>query len=207
MNRLFSYFALVALTGIGLAGCYPGGAVFTEDLDVVYTNFNDEYDFQSQSTYAMPDSIVIDVKTNTSGVVTYEYMDDSYARPILARIEANMTSYGWSRVPVTANPDVLLAPAGISSTNYFFSFWHNWWFGGIWGGWGWYFPPSFTVSSFTTGSFIMVIADPDNDSPINRSPTGWIGAMNGILNSRGNLERVFSGIDVAFNQSPYLKIN
>jgi Domain of unknown function (DUF4136) len=207
MNRLLIYFVFAALTGLGLAGCYPAGPDFTEDLDVVYTNFDDEFDFQGRSTYAMPDKIVIDVDISNSGDTTYEYMKDIYAGPILDRIESNMSNLGWTRVDVSASPDVLLTPAGISSTTYFYSYWYDWWYGGYYGGWGWYYPPYYTVSSYTTGSLIMTIADPMNDSPINKSPTAWIGAINGILTSSGNIDRVFTGIDNAFAQSPYLKTN
>lgn len=207
MNRIFSYLIFGALTGLGILGCYPSGPDYTEDLDVVYTNFDDEFDFQSRSTYAMPDKIVVDVEISNSGDTTYEYMKDIYADPILARIETNMSAYGWTRVDVSANPNVLLTPAGIASTTYFYTYWYNWWYGGYWGGWGWYYPPYYSVSSYTTGSMIMVIADPNNDSPINRSPTAWIGAINGLLNYSGDIDRVFTGIDNAFAQSPYLKTN
>ena len=56
---------------------------------------------------------------------TYEYMKDIYAGPILGRIEANMSALGWTRVNIEANADVLLSPAAISSTTYFYSYWYD----------------------------------------------------------------------------------
>lgn len=207
MNRFFKFFVFASLSGLVLGGCYPSGPDYTEDLDVVYTNFDPEFDFQSRSTYAMPDQIVVDIDINNNGDTTLEYMKPIYADPILARIEANMTALGWTRVDISAVPDVLLSPAGISSTTYFYSYWYNWWYGGWYGGWGWYYPPYYTVSSYTTGSLIMTIADPNIDSPINQSPTAWIGAMNGLLTGSGDVQRVLNGIDQAFEQSAYLKTN
>ena len=54
MNRFFKFFVFASLSGLVLGGCYPAGPDFTEDLDVVYSNFDPEFDFQSRSTYAMP---------------------------------------------------------------------------------------------------------------------------------------------------------
>mgnify|MGYP001166003122 FL=1 len=207
MNRFFKFFVFASLSGLVLGGCYPAGPDFTEDLDVVYTDYDPEFDFQGQSTYAMPDKIVVDVDIANNGDTTYEYMKDIYAGPILDRIEANMTALGWTRVNINANADVLLTPAAISSTTYFYSYWYDWWYGGYYGGWGWYYPPYYTVSSYTTGSLIMTIADPNIDSPINKSPTAWVGAMNGLLTGSGDINRVLNGIDQAFEQSAYLKTN
>jgi hypothetical protein len=67
MIKYFSFSCLIAFTSILLSGCYPGGADFTEDYDVVYTNHRASYDFQSQATYALPDKIVVDVEIDRGG--------------------------------------------------------------------------------------------------------------------------------------------
>jgi len=191
-----------------LAGCYPGGAEFVEDTDVVLTSYDQSYDFKAKSTYAMPSQIVVDVRIEL-GDTTYEYMKPSFADPILASIASNMTSLGYTRVDVSADPDLLLTPAGLTSTTYFYSYWYNWWYGGYWGYWGWYYPPYVTVSSFTTGSLVMVLADPNaaSSSPINRSPSVWVGGVNGLFGGAYNVTRATTGINQAFQQSPYLKTN
>ena len=207
MNRLLKFFFFASLSGLIFSGCYPQGPEYTEDLDVVYTTYDNEYDFQSKSTYAMPDKIVVDIEIE-NGDTTYEYMKDVYANPILNAIDANMSSLGWSKVDISANPDVLVTPAGMSTTHFFYTYWYCWWYGGYYGGWGgWYYPPYYTVSGYTTGSFFIVIADPNIDSPINRSPTSWIAALNGLLTGNGNVTRIVDGVDQAFKQSPYLKTN
>ena len=207
MNRLLSYFIFAALIGFGLAGCYPQGPDYTSDLDVVYTNYDPEFDFPGHNTYAMPDKIVVDVEISNNGDTTYEYMKPLYADQILARIDAHMTGLGWSKVDVSATPDVLVMPAGMSTTSYYYSYWYGWWYGGYWGSWGWYYPPYYSVSSYTTGSLIITMSDPNIDSPINRSPTAWIAAANGLLTGSSNISRALDAVDQAFKQSPYLKTN
>jgi hypothetical protein len=204
-TKLFAVLPFVAL----LWACYPNGPEYVEDADVVLTTFDETYNFNAKSSYAMPDKIVVDVDID-EGDTIYEYMADAFASPILQTIETNMENLGWTRVAVDDNPDLLLTPAGISSTTYFYTYWYDWWYGGYWGyGWGWYYPPYYTISSYTTGTMLMVMSDPNqaSESPINRSPTVWISAANGLLTGYYDIERVTNAIDVSFKQSPYLKTN
>jgi hypothetical protein len=199
VNKFWMTVALVA----GLWGCYPGGLDYYEDTDVVFTTYDEEYVFQGSNTYAMPDKIVVDIEIENRDT-TYVYMKDVFAAPILQAIDRNMLAYGWTKVSIDDNPDMVLTPAGMKSTNYFYSYWYDWWYGG---GWGWYYPPYYTVSSYTTGSFIMALADPNVDNPIDRTPAAWLSAANGLMSGAYNVTRVTDAIDQAFEQSPYLKIN
>ncbi len=190
-----------------LLSCYPAGPEYVEDVDVTYTTYDQKFDFKSKGTYAMPDKIVVDVEIE-DGDTTYIYMKDVFATPILAAIEDNMEANGWQRVGLAATPDVVVTPAGITSTTYFYSYWYDWWYGGWYGGWGWYYPPYYTISSYTTGSMIITMADPNvgNDNPINQSQTAWIAVGNGLFSGAYDISRVTKAIDEAFDQSPYLKI-
>jgi|SRR5688572_3946182 len=204
-KKLFTALPFLTL----LWACYPNGPEYVEDADVVLTTFDETYDFSAKSTFAMPDKIVVDVEID-EGDTIYEYMADVFASPILQTIETNMENLGWTRVAVDNDPDLLLTPAGISSTTYFYTYWYDWWYGGYWGyGWGWYYPPYYTISSYTTGTMLMVMSDPNqaSDTPINRSPTVWIAAANGLLTGYYDIGRVTDAIDMSFEQSPYLKTN
>lgn len=189
-----------------LAGCYPQGPEYVEDTDVVYTSFDEKYTFSDKSTYARPDKIVMDVKID-DGDTTYEYMPDKFAKPIFEKIDDNMEALGYTRRAISDDPDLLLTPAALSSTTYFYSYWYDWWYGCYYGcGWGWYYPPYYTVSSYTTGSMIITLTDPNAaaNSPINRSQTVWVSAANGLVNYSYDISRVTKSIDQAFKQSPYL---
>lgn len=215
MKRLL----MMAVLGVLLAGCYPEGPEYVEDLDVVYTTFDKAYDFQNpggdddtepEFTYAMPDKIVVDVDKDGN----VDYMPQTIAEEILVQIEDNMTALGWERLDNIGtypdglpdeDADVVLTPAAIKSTTYFYSYWYDWWYGGYW---GWYYPPYYSVSSYTTGSLIMVIADPNVDQlPINQSQAAWVAVGNGLFTGAYDFTRVSKAIDQAFEQSPYLKID
>ncbi len=206
-------FLVMILSATLLLGCYPQGPEYAEDLDVVYTTYDSDYDFQAGSTYAMPDKIVIDIEIDEGAIgpdTTYVYMNDILAQPLLQAIEDNMTNYGWDRVELEDAPDLVLTPAAIKSTTYFYSYWYDWWYGGYYGGyWGWYYPPYYTVSSYTTGSLILVMADPSaaDESPIGASPTAWVAVGNGLFTGSYSVSRATGAVDQAFAQSPYLKTN
>jgi Domain of unknown function (DUF4136) len=204
MKRNLSKIILTAMVGVFLFGCYPAGPEYVEDLDVVYTTYNETYDFKASNTYAMPDKIVVDVKID-NGDTTYVYMKDKFAAPILAAIDANMNSLGWTKADISTKPDVLVTPAAWTSTTYFYSYWYDWWYGGYYGGWyGWYYPPYYTVSSYTTGTMVITIVDPNEETPTGRSETKWLSAINGLYSGSYDINRVTTYIDQAFEQSSYL---
>jgi hypothetical protein len=197
-----SIYLTVILAGLLLWGCYPQGADFTEDYDVVLTNYNDQYDFAAKGTYAMPDSIV-KITGNVTEGKDVKYLPNATAQSILSQIKKNMTSLGWTLVKGNANPDIVLLPVSWETTTiyYYYNYWGYWY--------GWYYPywgyPSYY--SYTTGTLLMTIMDKTdiggNGNPINE----WTGALSGILNYSYSAARVQPLIDQAFKQSPYLKTN
>jgi hypothetical protein len=198
---------LILLLSAWAFGCYPGGVEFVEDLDTTFTTYDKNYSFQTKDTYSLPDEIVVDVEIDRNGDTTYVYMKPAYAQPILAQIESNMSKLGWTKVELSSNPDVILTPAAIATTTVFYSYWYDWWYGGYYPGWGWYYPPYYQVSSYTTGTVLITMADPNVNNPIERSKAVWIARMNGLLTGTYDLDRAIKGIDQAFAQSPYLKTN
>ena len=188
-----------------LGGCYPDGPDYIEEMDVVLTKHNDTYDFSGKGTYAMPNKIV---KITGNAVEGDEpvFVPDITGQKILARIDENMRMYGWTKVDVSAGPDLLLAPASWETTTvfYYYDYWY-WWYGGYYPYWGYY--PPMNYSSYTTGTLLMTLIDPDviesNGNPVRQ----WAGAINGILTGSYNASRVNAAIDKAFIISPYLKTN
>lgn len=198
------FFALAIL----LWGCYPDGPEYVDELDVILTNFK-EYDFQAKATYAMPDRIV-KITGNIEEGEDPEFIPDATATAILQMIEINMTDLGWQRVGVDEDPDLLLAPGAWETTNifYWYDYWY-WWYGGYYPGWGCcygYYPPV-SVSSYTTGTLVMALIDPDIISGSGYPISQWTGAINGVLSGVFDPTRVSRAVDQAFEQSPYLKTN
>jgi hypothetical protein len=196
---------IVILSGLLLWGCYPEGPTASEDLDVVVTHHNPDYDFFAKGTYAMPDKIV-KITGNLQQGDAPVFVPDATASQILLRISNNMESLGWQKVALGASPDLILTPASLETTTimYYYDYWY-WWYGGYPGyGWG-YSPPVYYAGSYTTGTLVMTLVDKTdigaNGNPVNE----WTGALNGILNSKFNAARVNPLIDQAFEQSQYLK--
>ena len=194
---------LILLTTL-LSGCYPKSPEFTEDLDVVLTYFQDDYDFESKQTFALPDKIV-KITGNLQEGDEVEYIPDATAALILARIQENMNNLGWQKVDIDENPDLLLAPASWETTTiyYYYDYWY-WWWGGYYPGWGYY--PSY-VSTYSTGTLLMALIDPEMVGANGNPLVQWTGAANGILTWSYDANRVNKVIDQAFSQSPYLQIN
>src|SRR6478609_1397258 len=86
-----------------LLGCYPEGPEYTEDLDIVLTNYEQSYNFAAKGTYARPDKIV-KITGNLVGDDEPSYIPDKIAAPILAQIDKNMAALGWTKVDIAATP-------------------------------------------------------------------------------------------------------
>jgi len=202
-NGILSVLALFSI--FLLWGCYPQGPDYAEEMDVVLTYHNDTYDFVSKSTYAMPDSIV-KITGNMSEGKEPVFIPDVTAQKILATIENNMTDLGWERVSVDAEPDMLLVPASWETTTIimYYDYWSWWWYD-YYPYWG--YPPYYYYGSYSTGTLLMSLIDPEKLSANGNPVIQWSGAITGILTGYYDQIRMDTALDKAFNQSPYLKTN
>ena len=202
MKRKIIAFTLL-LCLLTLSGCYPGGATYADELDVVYTVYDKGGDFPSKKTYAIPDKVVKITKDYINGG-DLEFVSDLYAIPILDNINANMKAYGWEKVADEDDPDVVFLPAAWE-TKYVY-YWGDYW---CWvnpyycGGWGYPYP---IRTSYTTGTLFMNIVDLKPGDSREKSAL-WTGAVNGLLSNSIDFKRIKTTIDQSFKQSPYLNIN
>jgi hypothetical protein len=207
MNWMKYSKGLVVACAVVLASCYPEGAEFYEDTDVVFTNYEPSFNFKSKGTFAMPDQIV-KITGDAIGIINDgpTFIPDIVATSLLARIRQNMLDMGYDEVPIDSNPDLILAPAAIESTT--IVYWYDYW-GWYWGyGWGYpYYPyyPSYT--SYSTGTLIMMLIDPTETAANGNPIAQWTGAVAGMLSYSYDANRSNRLIDQAFAQSPYLNTN
>lgn len=226
---LNSLLALVAVFGILLLhGCYPNESISVNQTDVVLTGHYDSVNFNEFSTYFISDTVypVRDDTTDKSLIPANNL--------IISQIVSNMSNYGYTRIAEvdTANPpDLLLTAAAISVTTVTVGWWYPYYPGWGWGwyksadasrgvdywygypgyyppGWGWGGVPYY--SSYTTGTLLMEMANPDDTRVVDGeivTPLYWAGAINGVLSSGNDNSRITRGIDQSFEQSPYLKTN
>ena len=78
-----------------MVSCYPEGPEYYEDLDLVFTNHDANYDFAGNASYAMPDWIVKITGEVLEGEEP-EFIDEPYNSQILDRIAAAYPIYAAS---------------------------------------------------------------------------------------------------------------
>jgi len=205
--KLLKILSLAALAFL-LTQCYPEGPMAADELDLVYSNYDPEYNFATKMSFALPDKIV----KITDGLLTGDdptYVKEPYASDMLRLISENMKIYGWQQVDIADDPDVLLAPAAVEvTTTYYYDYWgyYGWWYGGYYPPGGWYYPYP-ASSSYTTGSLIVTMVDPNDVSVDDKQRVVWTFIINGIMTGQTSSfnSRVTKGINQAFTQSQYLK--
>jgi hypothetical protein len=193
-KNVFYFFGIIIM----MVSCYPDELEYAEDLDLVYTNYTETFDFISKSTYSMPDKIV-KVEGNLIEGEAPDFVQEPINSQILQQIEANMTALGWTKVDDPVNADLVLFPAVLTNTTiiYYYDYWC--WYYPYYCGWGYYYP---VTTSYTTGTMIMTLVA-DGENYIEPSSV-WSAAANGIMTGEYNTSRVSKAIDQAFAQSPYL---
>lgn len=198
MKKKFVFYLSIIII---LGSCYPQGPEYYEDLDVVFTNFDDQFDFASKGTYSMPDKIV-KIEGDLAEGEEPEYVKEPQNTQMLQKMEANMSALGWTKIEDPADADLVLFPAVWTNTTiyYWFDYWC--WYYPYYCGWGWGYP---SVSSYTTGTLVMTLVA-DGEDYIEPSRV-WTAAANGLLSGAYNTTRVNNAIDQAFEQSPYLRTN
>jgi len=196
-KKIVFYLSIIVLLG----SCYPDGAEYYSDLDIVYTDYDDTFDFVSKGVYSIPDKIV-KIEGDLADGEDPEYVKEPYNTQMLQKMENNMTALGWTKTEDPANADLVLFPAVWTNTTiyYWYDYWC--WYYPYYCGWGWGYP---SVSSYTTGTLLMTLTA-DGDDYIEPSQV-WTAAVNGLLSGSYDVSRVNKAIDQAFTQSPYLKTN
>ncbi|MEP1258624.1 MAG: hypothetical protein ABJL32_07795, partial [Algoriphagus sp.] len=58
MLKKLKFLALGLVGSLVLVSCTPDGAEYIDELDIVYTNYDVNYDFGSKGTFAVPDKII-----------------------------------------------------------------------------------------------------------------------------------------------------
>jgi hypothetical protein len=160
-------------------------------------------------TFAVPDTIV-----ELDGILAIDHASDPV---IAAQVRSQFLSLGWIEKADTVggNPDVVVVigvttrvEEGVSYAGWY----GNWGYLPYWGGadpaWAWGAPVGAIPYTYEVGTMVLTMVDLRAPRRTTKQvPVLWVGAMNGILNGGDVLPRVFTGIDQAFEQSPYLQRN
>ena len=216
MKKTLTKIGTLTMILFALTSCYPGGAEYTTDTDLIVTNYDEEYDFNSVHTYFLSDSIQHIVEEGKEPGTSF----DNY---ILNEMQRNLNALGWERRSDTleSEPDVaiVLTIAEITNYNVYSYPWYGGWGWGYywkstnyWGypGYGWGYPwygGGTYVTSYTTGTIHWRLFDPKKSDEDNEIVyVEWEGALNGLLGTTSSTtkDRITNGLNQAFKQSPYL---
>ena len=211
MSRV-SLFAAMTILVAGVASCYPGEISSLDETDLVLTFYDTTADFESNVTYAMPDTIIrIDDEGGSAAA------NPAIDAQILAQIEAELTAIGYTRVAAGTPSDVVVL---VTATRVDLDYWHTvgWWdYWGWWPGWGPELGPGWAPAypwgpSYpgrqSLGTLAITMLDPNSTVVEDQEiPATWVGAVNELLiGSDANiLARMVDLIDQVFLQSPYLQ--
>ena len=222
---------LVGLLAVASA-CYPSNVNSISDYNTVTTVYDTSFQagggFQALTTYSIPGATVANpancsIEDVTDGGAFFKA--DSGVNPnlpttICTTVVDELNGLGYTLVdpatgPGQPEPSFVVTIAGLSQSytawvSYpWYGYW-GWYYPYYpWGGWGYYYPwgPSYTYS-YNIGTLIITMVRP---TPASSLPDGgtinalWAGALNGVVTTTNISPPVVeTGIQQAFNQSPYL---
>jgi hypothetical protein len=192
----------MALGALVLAACYPGDINSITEIDVVVTQFDSTHVWITSSTFFMEDTVyhIMDTADASNNIPISRAFDTE----IIAETRAGMLGYGYTETPDSAAATYIVAVSAAAFRVTTVSVWYPYY----WGGWGWYYPPVGSVSSYETGTLYIDQLDMENiDSTNQVIPVPWIARLNGVMGSVASQTqtRLVNGIRQAYAQSPYLK--
>ncbi len=208
----FLFYGLFAALAVVMVSCYPGGAEYYSDTDIVVT----DYDSAFFATHDVKTYFLID----TVAYITDdpEEVKHTYDETILSKIEENLKGVGYTPVDPDGDtpPDVLVTATVSTSTTegwvpgypYYPYYPYDWWWGYPGWDWWWGYPGGYYpyYYSFSTGTLFITMGDPNdpiNDDGEIKLPVVWGAAFNGMLSSSTTdmKKRIERSIDQAFAQS------
>ena len=198
-----------------LWSCYPDGADYIDELDLVYTNYDPNTDFSAKKTYSIPDSVIKITGDNfddPDGNGKPQFVKATYSSVILSQLKKDMELLGWTLVDKNDHPDVVLLVSTTTTTNLYYyydwGYW-GWYYPGYNPGWGWYYPGYYPpyITGYRSGSVFIQMVDNKAAVDSENIPVLWSCIINGLAEgSTADITyRTQVNIDKAFSQSTYLK--
>ena len=201
LKLLFSgtFIVLLAFSVLISEGCDQGYTLSTSESNVVVTDYDQGFDFAAQSTYSLPDEVVV----IESGNDDPDPLDPALNNAILntTKAEMDLRGYQLEENPDIRPPDLEIVIFATSSDIYGASGGYCWWYYYCYG----YYPP-YVYYKYTTGTVFTHMSDPDAPDFEGGRPPVWTAGLNGVISSTAsnNVSRVKQMIQQSFDQSPYL---
>lgn len=186
-----------------------------DDDNLVVTHYDETVDFNSFTTYFIPDSVLL-IGRATDRV---QYLDSSLAHPLLDTYCRNMEQRGYIRTTDKESADLGLQLTYIADTQHFIEFvsipypwwgYPGYWSPYYWGNWGYWYYPLPIHFSMSTGSLLVDMLDLTAEKGEDkRLPIIWNNYITGILYDSETINTLLAtrGICQAFDQSEYITKN
>ena len=206
-------FSAVLLALVTITGCYPGSDRSLQSTEIIFTTYDEGFDFSKNKTYFLVNEVT-DLDTGKT-------VDQGVQNTILAQVRANMDARGWEEIkdtldngrPDTIATNVVILTSLLTGSIEGVSYWPGYggWWGGYWGypgfgypGYGWggvAIPYSYDVGTIYIDMVDYSTYNPDDQTSLTLV---WTAAMNGVLGTVTSNSRIQRVIDQSYTQSPYL---
>jgi hypothetical protein len=189
---------IIALGMLVLTSCtkYPPDTErILEDL-AVFTLVDQTANFHDYSTFAINPSVTY-IDGNDTTV-----LNNANTTALLDRISADMVKQGYTQVEVTANPDLGFQVTVIKSTTttVYYPYYPPYW-GYPYYGYGYPYYPTY-ISSYSTGSVVIDLADFKSGPTANKFMVVWNVFIRGLITDTHTQNDVLNCVDQAFEQTP-----
>jgi len=184
-----------------------------DQKDLYLSNRDASVNFSDYKTYFLVDSLQMLAKD--SGNLSKDYLTEQL---IIQAIDSNLQNYGFTKVAKNEGPDVAVVASVLRFKESVPLSYSPTLFGpGVYGytssselgfpGYEYSAPDYFGVYSFDVGSLSIDMLDLKNAPSSGKLNIIWNGIVAGSANDSlvANPQRVLTGINVLFEQSPYLK--
>lgn len=223
-------YSLFLLASMLAYSCYPDKPDDFDELDVVQTQYDTTFNFDTKQYYLLPDTIPVITDNNQYVKSTQELSLEDSIINIIAR---KMNQAGYTRIAEsdTSNKTIMnnaLVVLPSRFTTVYSSYYYDYYYYGY-DSWDWYYGlnsyyPGYYAryhypwgypayySSYAIGTVVIEMVDPANPISVDSNnrqvsyPVRWIAVLNGVAESSASnaRERITKGIEQAFRQSPYL---
>lgn len=179
------------------------------DQLVVSTNYDTNVNFAGYATYSISTDTIGFVSNKNPNDTIIIQSEDNYPRPVLQKVESNLNSLGYTRVPNNQNPDWRINVYVVNDFNLFQqivypSYYYPSYYGYGYGYGSYYGYPYVNTYATNTGSLVVEILDLKNITPDKKVKVIWNAYMGDVYSTIDLIKQSEDAIDQAFVQSPYL---
>ena len=205
MKKFFLYSLIIT----AVVACQPE----PDDLKlldefVVSTNFDPLVDFSWYNTFSLPTD-TIGYYSNSSNDTILTYSQLQLVRPVLQQVNANLVQRGYTRIPKTESPDIVVNVLIVNDINLFqqvvYPGYYYPYYSGYYGyGSNFYYNyPLVQTYANNTGALVIEVVDMVNRTPDNKVKVVWSAYLGDLISAVDRQKQAVEGIDQAFIQSPY----